>query len=52
MRDIRQSILEDRFLSLYEEKRAFLHASDLDNPTVPIKHKRRATPTPFSPPLA
>ena len=27
MRDIRQSILEDRFLELYREKRAFLHES-------------------------
>jgi len=33
MREMRQSILEDRFLELYHEKRAFLHAPDLDNPT-------------------
>lgn len=32
MREIRQSILEDRFMDLYEEKREFLHADDLDNP--------------------
>ena len=32
MREIRQSILEDRFLALYREKREFLHASDADNP--------------------
>ncbi len=32
MREIRQSILEDRFLELYREKRAFLHESDMDNP--------------------
>lgn len=33
MRDIRQSIFEDRFLELYHAKREFLHADDLDNPT-------------------
>ncbi len=32
MADIRQSILEDRFLALYNEKRAFLQEDDLDNP--------------------
>lgn len=32
MREIRQSILEGRFLELYREKRAFLHEDDLDNP--------------------
>lgn len=32
MADIRQSILEDRFLALYHEKRAFLQEDDLDNP--------------------
>ena len=32
MREIRQSIFEDRFLDLYREKRAFLHESDMDNP--------------------
>jgi len=32
MREIRQSILEDRFLELYREKRAVLHIEDLDNP--------------------
>ena len=32
MRDIRQSILEDRFLELYREKRSFLHESDADHP--------------------
>ncbi len=41
MRDIRQSILEDRFAALYAEKRAFLHASDVDNPTVPVRHKKK-----------
>lgn len=32
MADIRRSILEDRFLALYNEKRAFLQEDDLDNP--------------------
>ena len=32
MRDIRQSILVDRFLEFYREKRAVLHEDDLDNP--------------------
>jgi queuine tRNA-ribosyltransferase len=43
MREIRQSILEDRFLALYHEKRAFLHEDDLDNPiNKPIKkHAKR-----------
>lgn len=33
MREIRQSILEDRFLELYHAKREFLHEDDLDNPS-------------------
>ncbi len=41
MREIRQSILEDRFLKLYEEKRAFLHAPDLENPIHKQKPKKR-----------
>ena len=32
MREIRQSILEGRFLGLYRDKRAFLQEDDLDNP--------------------
>jgi len=32
MREIRQSIFEDRFLELYREKKAFLHESDADHP--------------------
>jgi queuine tRNA-ribosyltransferase len=40
MRDIRASILEDRFLALYHEKRAFLAESDLENPIVPMKRKK------------
>ncbi len=34
MREIRQSILDDRFLALYREKRTMLHAPDLDNPVL------------------
>ena len=41
MREIRQSILEDRFLDLYREKRGFLHASDADNPIHHQKPKKR-----------
>ena len=44
MRDIRASILADRFTELYREKREFLHASDVDHPTVqqkPSKKKAR-----------
>jgi queuine tRNA-ribosyltransferase len=37
MREIRQSILEDRFLALYHAKRQFLHASDAENP---IHHQK------------
>lgn len=32
MSDIRESILEDRFLALYEEKRQVLQVEDVDNP--------------------
>ena len=38
MREIRQSILEDRFMPLYHEKRAFLHEEDIDNP---VKEEKR-----------
>ena len=41
MREIRASILEGRFLELYERKRAFLHESDLDNPIVEPKPNRK-----------
>ncbi len=44
MRDIRASILENRFLELYREKRAFLHTSDVDHPTVPRKNTPRKNP--------
>jgi queuine tRNA-ribosyltransferase len=40
MREIRASIVEDRFLELYRAKRAFLAATDLENPVVPMKRKR------------
>lgn len=35
MIEMRQSILADRFLSLYEEKRARLRENDVDNPVTP-----------------
>ena len=34
MREIRQSILEDRFMALYHEKRQWLDLEDADNPSV------------------
>lgn len=37
MREIRQSILEDRFMALYHEKRVFLQEDDLDNPVIKSK---------------
>ena len=37
MREVRQSILEDRFLPLYHEKRAMLAEEDLDHPVTPPK---------------
>jgi len=37
MREIRQSIVADRFMELYHEKRAFLHEEDVDNPTKDVK---------------
>ena len=45
MREIRRSILEDRFLPLYHEKRAVLHIEDMDNPPNHPKatRKRRLT---------
>ena len=44
MRDVRKSILEDRFLELYHAKRVFLHEDDLDNPVLHPKVKRKKTP--------
>jgi queuine tRNA-ribosyltransferase len=40
MREIRESILRGTFLDLYQEKRAFLHESDMDNPIREQKSKR------------
>lgn len=37
MREVRQSILEDRFLPLYHEKRAVLQVEDIDHPVTPPK---------------
>jgi queuine tRNA-ribosyltransferase len=45
MREIRESILADRFMELYHEKRVFLHEDDLDNPSKiakPVRVKRPA----------
>lgn len=41
MREIRESILADRFLDLYRAKREFLHESDRDNPVRDSKPKKR-----------
>ena len=43
MREIRQSILEDRFLPLYHEKREILPVEDIDNP---VSGPKRNTPKP------
>jgi len=40
MREIRENILGGTFLDLYQEKRAFLHESDMDNPIREQKSKR------------
>ena len=45
MRDIRQSILDDRFMELYRVKRAFLHESDADNPIHKQKPRRKKSVT-------
>jgi queuine tRNA-ribosyltransferase len=43
MRDIRQSILEGRFLELYRERREYLQEDDLDNPIHgPKRNARKA----------
>ncbi len=43
MREIRASILADRFLELYRARRAFLHEEDLDNPVrVPCPNKEKS----------
>jgi len=43
MREIRTSILEDRFLPLYHEKRAILAEEDLDHPVKPPKRGQSST---------
>lgn len=43
MREIRASILEDRFLPLYHEKRAILAEEDLDHPVKPPKRGQSST---------
>ncbi len=42
MREIRQSIIEDRFVALYQEKREVLHSPDLANPPGPHPQKKRS----------
>lgn len=37
MRDIRQSILEDRFLELYRERREILQVEDIDHPVTTVR---------------
>ena len=43
MCELRQSILEDRFLPLYHEKRAMLAEEDLDHPVTPPKRGNTTT---------
>ncbi len=43
MREIRESILEDRFIELYREKRNILHGSDEANPPGPHPRTKRST---------
>jgi len=45
MREIRQSILEDRFMALYHEKRVFLQEDDLDNPVIQSKPGKKRPDT-------
>ncbi|MEA3187343.1 MAG: queuine tRNA-ribosyltransferase [Chthoniobacter sp.] len=45
MRDIRASILDGAFSDLYREKRAFLHAPDMDNPIAAQKPARKKSLT-------
>jgi queuine tRNA-ribosyltransferase len=46
MREIRESILADRFLELYREKREFLHSDDLDHPAIDLTPPKRKGPAP------
>ena len=43
MRDIRQSLLEDRFLPLYKERREILQIEDVDHP---VTHPKRSSTKP------
>ncbi|HEX8310781.1 MAG TPA: tRNA guanosine(34) transglycosylase Tgt [Chthoniobacteraceae bacterium] len=45
MREIRQSIFEDRFLELYHKKRIFLHEADMDNPVPALVRKPKRPQT-------
>lgn len=45
MREIRESILEDRFMELYYDKRSFLQEDDLDNPAHDPGPKPKKKPT-------
>jgi queuine tRNA-ribosyltransferase len=42
MREIRQSIIEDRFVELYRAKRETLHSPDLANPPGPHPQRKRS----------
>jgi queuine tRNA-ribosyltransferase len=44
MREIRESILNGRFLEVYRAKREFLHEDDMDNPVLLQKTKRKKQP--------
>jgi queuine tRNA-ribosyltransferase len=46
MREIRESILADRFLELYRAKRPILHAEDVDHPVVDLTPPKRKGPAP------
>lgn len=48
MREVRQSILEDRFTALYAQKRAILQEEDVENPVSPPKRVKRSTEPPTS----
>ena len=43
MREVRQSILEDRFLPLYHERRTLLQEEDIDHPVTPPKRGNTIT---------
>lgn len=39
MREVRESIFEDRFLDFYKEKREVLQIDDIDNPVTPMRRR-------------